>query len=271
MNILVAYRGAPRIRGWETGAMVADAFRDLSHEVDEYGFVYETKESINSPTYHPEKHYDLVLIMEHNDPDPQPFELVNQPCDRRVYWTFDISYKTRFELSNIARFQPDHVFCANYYLCPMIVHFLNIETTFLPYAACLKRHFRDIDPAIKKYDITLVGTERPDRLSLVETLQKAGLDARLISDVFKEDYITAMAESRVVINQNPPEGRGLMNMRQFEAPAAGALLLTSAGDGLEQIRIPCHTYYPGYEALAAEKLFPFSFDLEALRNADQGS
>lgn len=270
MNVLVSYRGAQRIRGWETGSMVANAFRRLGHFVDEYGEVYETGESITSSSYDPYKHYDLVLICEHNDGAQQPFNLIGQPCNKRVYWTFDISYKVGHELSVIKNFCPDHIFNANYYLCPVTQDLLGISTTFLPYAADINKHFRNLDEIEKKYDVTLVGTSRPDREKLIEAIRAEGLDARLISGVFKDEYVDALASSRIVINQNPPEGRGLMNMRQFEAPAAGALLLTVQGDGVEQIKLPCMTYLPGQEAKAAKRLVPWSFDLETIRDAGHG-
>lgn len=232
MNILVVYRSGERIYGWATGNMIADAFRDLGHEVDEFGEVYETGESITSPAYHPNKYYNLMLVLEHGDPKPIPFFLKeNQPHDLLAYWTFDISYKIEHELNVIRLWEPDHILCANYYHCQTIEQLLDMPVTFLPYACCPKRHFREIGSVPKTRDIALVGTARPDRVKLISDLRSEGLNAHLVSGVFKEDYITALAESRVVINQNPPQGRGILNMRFWEVPAAGSLLYTQAGDG----------------------------------------
>jgi hypothetical protein len=247
MKILVSYRAAPRIRGWETGAMVSRAFRKLGHEVHEYAKEYQTDrwltngphsdvfsltDSIFTDMEIAERHiwprdmlkqeYDLVLNMECNDPDPQYFELVGVTTKKRAVWNFDASYYVSTALDHIARYHPDHVFFAN----SRFMEFGWDSCSWLPYAADSTDHFRPLDGP-RPIDVALVGSDRPDRRKLINTLKKAGINAQLISDVFREQYVDALASSKVIINENPAEGRGLLNMRSFEAPAAGAVLLSN--------------------------------------------
>jgi hypothetical protein len=102
----------------------------------------------------------------------------------------------------------------------------------LPYAADAEYHFRPVSFP-KKYDVALVGSDRPERRKLIDALQKAGIRAELISGVFKKQYIDALASARIVINENPDAGRGLLNMRFFETLAVGSLLINNMGDGAE--------------------------------------
>lgn len=240
MKILVSYRAAPRIRSWETGAMVAAAFRRLGHDVDEYARMYETDKwlchdadgnevmrrmtDIDDCSYTPamvhDHQYGLVLNMECNDPDPQYFELTKVKTKKRAVCHYDTSYYPAQALSNIARYKPNHVFFANSGFRQYGV----TNASWLPYAAD-PRMLRDLDYP-KTIDVALVGSDRPARRKLIETMRSDGIKAELISGVFKEDYIDALASCRIVVNENPPEGAGLLNMRSFEVPAAGAMLLT---------------------------------------------
>ena len=249
-KILISYRIAPRIRGWETGRMVAKAFVALGHEVDEYAKEYQSGRWLcKTPSgldlllepnlllpdtklsFIPEnvfmREYDLIVNLECNDPDPQYFELIGVKTKKRCVWHFDTSYYMDVASHHISQYHPDHVFYANSKLV-----WNTRNASWLPYAADSRLHVRSPSHA-KAYDIALVGSDRPDRRRLIATLQKAGIDARLISDVFKEDYVEALALARIVLNQNPPEGRGLLNMRYFETLAAGSMLLNNTGDGDE--------------------------------------
>lgn len=244
MKILVSYRVAPRIRGWETGSMVAAAFRRLGHDVDEYAREYESnkwlcrgyedqemifpyndcpwKEIIEwTPDRVHATEYDLVLNMECNDPEPQYFELTQVKTEKRAVWHFDTSYYQITAFNHITNYEPDHVFFANDNFRDY--HFKN--SSWLPYAAD-PRFFRPLDTE-KTIDVGLVGSDRPERRRLIDFLEKNGVRAQLISGVFKEDYIDALASCRIVINENPPAGTGLLNMRTFEASAAGTALLSS--------------------------------------------
>lgn len=249
-KILISYRVAPRIRTWETGSMVARAFRALGHEVDEYAKEYQAgrwlcktpfgldlllEPSLLLPdtklSFIPEnvfmREYDLVLNMECNDPDPQYFELIGVKAKKRAVYHFDTSYYMDVASHHISQYHPDHVFYANSKLV-----WNTKNTSWLPYAADSKLHVRSPSHA-KLYDVALVGSDRPDRRRLIAILQEAGIDARLISDVFKEDYVEALASAKIVLNQNPSDGSGLLNMRYFETLAAGSMLLNNAGDGDE--------------------------------------
>lgn len=242
MRILVSYRVAPRIRDWETGAMMAAAFRRLGHDVDEYAKEYETNRWLcrdylgdsvfvdNFDQWREEleivpravfnREYALVLNMECNDPDPQYFELIKVRAQKRAVWHFDTSYYSDTALTHIAAYLPDHVFFANAnfrdYRLP--------NSSWLPYAAD-PRFIRPLNTE-KVIDVGLIGSDRPERRTLIDFLDKNDIKAELISGVFRDDYINALASCRIVINENPPAGAGLLNMRSMEAPAAGAVLLS---------------------------------------------
>lgn len=247
MRILVSYRGAPRIRRWETGAMVARALRTLGHDVTEYAKVYEEDQwlltnseydggGLNAPRLNGS--FDLHIYMECNDPEPQYMETLAIRAHKRVFWSFDVSYYpdiTR-QFARFMRF--DKVFCANdrflredFWGCPVHPLAYGVDPTL---------HVRPLDTE-KAIDVGLVGSDRPARRELIHKLRDAGMNARLISDVFRDEYVDALATCKVVINENPPEGEGLLNMRHWEAQAAGAALVS--GDGEYAITSPMMLYY----------------------------
>lgn len=222
--MLINYRSAARISGWETGRCYANAFERLGHEVDIYTRQYESEQwqiSHDDRRRILSSSYDLVLCCEMNDPLGQDFEAADVKTERRAVCHYDTSYYTTQALTNIASYKPDHVFFANASF--RTYPFKN--SSWLPYAAD-PRFFRSIDTE-KTIDVGLVGSDRPERRRLIEFLFNNSINAKLISDVFQEDYIDALASCRIVINENPPQGAGLLNMRTFEAPAAGAVLLSS--------------------------------------------
>lgn len=239
MKILASYRGAPRIRGYETGAMVSAAFRRLGHDVDEYAKIYEQRFWHYSIKKHDGSlHYgsltvppdtggkwDLVLNLECNDPNRQYTELTRVSTKKRAVYHFDTSYYVSTALSHIAAYKPDHVFFANADYRKYGV----ANSSWLPYAAD-PRFLRGLDHA-KTIDVGIVGSDRPARRKLIAALKKQNIDAQLISSVFQEKYIDVLASCRIVINENPPEGRGLLNMRFTEAMAAGSVLVNNDGDG----------------------------------------
>lgn len=220
--------------------MISRALRRLGHQVFEYAKIYESQTwvSPNGREFNsgmPEilrgySDYDLVLFTECNDPEPQYLELKEVKTRKRFGWFFDTSYYPGVVGALAHRMEFDHVFSANplykgdFWTCP---------STWLPYAADAERHVRLISHD-RTIPFGLVGTERKDRKMLIRKLKRKGVDAHLISNVFCDNYVNALASSLVQINQNPREGRGLMNMRQFEAPAAGALILAQHGDFVEQ-------------------------------------
>jgi len=232
MKVLVTYRAAPRIRGWETGKMVADAFRELGHETYEFAKLYQ-KLSLAEDSGVSEDNFDLILNMECNDPDPQNHVFsLKKRTKKRAFWHFDTSYYIDLARKHIWLHKPDHVFFANANWRQYGVQ----NSSWLPYAADPK-FFRSITPD-KDFDIGFVGTIRPDRQQLIEEMRVYGVKVGVISDVFKSDYIDALSRCRVIINQNPPEGNGLLNMRTFEAPAAGAVLLSDDVSYIHEILLP---------------------------------
>lgn len=264
MKIVVSYRAAPRIRTWETGAMIAGVFRDLGHEVIEYAKVYESQEWVSylkcdSP--------DLLIWCECGDPSPQYLELKSLRCPK-FYWAFDVSYNPRFHKNLCNAMQFDWIFSAN---VNYQANFFGPKTSWLPYAADKRRHFRSLRSP-KVMDVALVGSERPDRRKLINILRAANIDAQLISGVFKEDYIDALANAKIVINENPADGRGLLNMRFTESMAAGSCLLTQRGDGedrvgTENVHFACYSTQD--EAIAKCHLLLEQEDLR-LRIAEAG-
>jgi hypothetical protein len=241
MRILVSYRGAPRIRGWETGAMVARAFRRLGHTVLEYGNIYESNEKIPGEPDWTEGHsaisvdeFDLHVFMECNDPEPQYTGLKNVKADKRVGWFFDTSYYPGQIQALVQAMEFDWVFSAN----PMFdVNFFKRPTSVLAYAADVENHFMPVCNQHTR-NFSLVGSDRPERRKIINLLDRAVGGAHLISGVFKEEFVDALADSAVVINENPPQGRGLLNMRTFEAPAAGALLMAQNADYITDYFVP---------------------------------
>lgn len=231
LRILIVYRAAQRILGWETGRYFVNSFRALGHDTDEFAMIYETNQYISSLDPF-SKHYDLVVRMEMNDPSDQwpQFKYLN--CNKHVYIEYDTSYHSEWSLNLIKYFNFNHVFCAN----SQYVKLLNIRfdgkefASYLPYAAA-PCHLRPPNHYAKNIDIALVGSDRPDRRNLIQNLRlNHYLDAHLISNVFKEDYINALASAKIIVNQNPPNGASLLNMRHFEAQAAGSLLIEQEND-----------------------------------------
>lgn len=255
MNILVSYRGAPRIRGWETGAMLARAFRSLGHEVDEYAKIYERPEWVANRNDMLSKHYDLHVYCECNDGDAQYLELKDINADRRVAWLFDIAMMADYYRRLVKMMEFDHCFAAN--LDFAYNNFFHCPTTYLPYAADMEFFGRPLDTK-KTIDVCLVGSDRPERRDLIAALHKHEINAELISGVFKEDYINTLAASKIVINDLAGGGTNLLSMRTFEAPAAGAMLLqayTPALNNVMEVGICCDVFTNNASLISACKYF----------------
>lgn len=225
MKILVSFRGANRISGWETGQFFVKAFKSLGHDVHRYGFTYETNEPFSDNADLSDK-YDLHIFCEKNDEKDQYLYLKDINVKKTIALFYDTSYVGMLHAKLTNYFQFDNVFCANY---RYDTKWFGRPTTYLPYACSIDDHFRELNYK-KKWEFGLVGSSRPDRVKLVNQLQNAGINVKLFSDIFKENYINTLASCKVVINENPPEGLGLMNMRWFEATAAGCLLIGQRSD-----------------------------------------
>ena len=233
MKVLVSYRGIPQSPGWATGDLVVKAFRALGHEVYPYAKYYQQNQWVNSdPTFGLDKHdWDLILYMECNDGDPQYAELAVARARKTACWLFDTSYYHDRCKSIVDYFRFDHIFLAN----PLTIREYKVwgykDVHYLPYACDSTLHVRPLDFP-KSHDVVLVGSIRDDRKCLANELDKHGVHLKLIGGVFREQYIDSLASAKIVINQNPQEGRGLLNMRYWETPAAGSLLFTEAVDML---------------------------------------
>lgn len=230
MRILVSYRGIPQSPGWATGDMVVKAFRELGHEVFAYAKYYQEERWVEElPRTIQMDGVDLILFMECNDGDRQYTELRTLPARKMACWLFDTSYYPDQCHSLIKWFNFDHIFLAN----PLTLqHYKAIgykNVQYLPYGCDSELHSRPLEYP-KNRSVALVGSDRPDRRQLVRDLAASGINLELISDVFRESYIDALASSRIIVNQNPEAGRGLLNMRFFEGAAAGSVVFTEFED-----------------------------------------
>jgi len=229
MKILVSYRGIPQSPGWATGDMVVKAFRALGHEAYPYAKYYQENRWVEGRPALDSQDWDLILFMECNDGDQQYPELRITRARKTACWLFDTSYQFD-RWRRLARyFSFDHYFLAN----PVTIGEYKVwgydNVHYLPYACDRELHGRPLEHP-KTHDLVLVGSIRDDRRDLARELTGHGLKLELISDVFREDYIDALASGKIVINQNPDMGRGLLNMRFFEAQAAGTIVFTEMAD-----------------------------------------
>lgn len=231
MRILVSYRGIPQSPGWATGDFVVKAFRDLGHECEPYAKFYQRHLWVENQNQYDDE-YDLLLYLECNDGDPQYTELSSVRARKTACWLFDTSYYPDHLVGLQNQFKFDVQFIAN----PLDVDRFS-HSFHMPYACDPRLHFRSLQslpgtaPSVPQTcQVALIGSDRKDRRALQQELGKSGVDLDLVSGVFREQYIDALAASEFVINQNPDAGAGLFNMRQFEAPAAGSIIFTEGRD-----------------------------------------
>lgn len=229
MKILVSYRGIPQSPGWATGDMVVKAFRELGHEAYPYAKYYQENRWVPGRPGLDNQDWDLILFMECNDGDPQYPELKVTRARKTACWLFDTSYHADRYKRLVDYFRFDHLFLAN----PLTIQEYKVwgydNVSYLPYACDRELHGRQMGHP-KTMDVVLVGSVRDDRRRLVSELNSLGVKAELIGGVFREEYIDTLASARIVLNQNPVQGRGLLNMRHFEAQAAGCVLLEQCDD-----------------------------------------
>jgi spore maturation protein CgeB len=229
MKILVSYRGIPQSPGWAVGDMVITALRDLGHEAHPYAKYYQKNDWVKTRPMLDDHDWDLILYVECNDADQQYTELRITRARKTACWLFDTSYHEDRYQSLVNYFGFDHLFLAN----PLTIQQYKVwgykNVHYLPYASDSKLHVRSLEHP-KTHDVVLVGSVRDDRRTLIAQLREGGINAELIGGKFREEYIDTLAAARVVVNQNPEIGRGLLNMRFFEAQSAGAILLTEDSD-----------------------------------------
>jgi len=250
MRVLVSYRGSPNIRGFETGHLISEAFRELGHEVFEYGNIYESNDLIGPGFRELYGHYkfqpDLWLAMETNDAENSIIQPKYLNPKKIAYWCFDISMYPEHCKQYAESIDAAHVFCAN----PNYLRLFK-AASFLPYAAA-PQFIRPLNFA-KQYDVGLVGSDRPERQALIADLRAANINAHLITGVFREAYIDALASCKIVINDIAGGGKGLMSMRGLEAPAAGSLTIFEDAEALGDLFIPgidCLTYQDSKDLIA---------------------
>jgi hypothetical protein len=229
VNIVVSYRGIPHSRGRETGACIARAFRRLGHSVYEYGNYYKTSQRIRDEAVPLET--DLLVYCECNDGDPQYEELKNLKAHKKVYWDFDISYHPARTMTFIMRMKFDAIFYANRLFGTSLKKLWH-HSYFLPYAIDDEYH-RKISEVNKEYDIGLCGSPYGIRMNYLDTLNRAGLKAKIFNGIYGVDFIRLINSFKIHLNINPSSGRGLLNARVWETTGCGTLLLTQQEDFIE--------------------------------------
>jgi hypothetical protein len=246
VKVLVSYRGIPQSPGWATGDFVVKALRTLGHEVYPYAKYYQQNRWVEERPLLDHHRWDLILFMECNDGDPQYPELKVTPARHTACWLFDTSYHQDRYRSLVNYFKFDDIFLAN----PLTVQEYRVwgydRVHYLPYAFDSEKHVRGPNHE-KTMDVALVGSIRDDRKHLAKMLGKRGIDLQLIGGVFREQYVDALASARFVVNQNPPQGRGLLNMRHFEAQAAGSIVIEQHDDLMDNCEAGLFCNMPTYD------------------------
>jgi spore maturation protein CgeB len=243
-KVLISYRGIPQSPGWATGDLVVDAFKRNGHEVYTYGHYY--RRGVKALLPHGltidqvrRDQFDLALYMEMNDGDSQYTELKYINARIRAYWDFDVSYHPQFTASVCKYLNFDHIFYAN----PDYRRFfsnLAPRISLLPYGFCSLKHVPNILKSIKerKYKFAIIGSPWKERKDIIKALNNEGIDAHLITDMYREDYIQALNDTQVSINYNVDKGRGLLVMRIWESLATHCCLITNSEDYIEQFFSP---------------------------------
>jgi spore maturation protein CgeB len=229
LDIVVSYRGTTQAPGFETGASLAAALRRLGHSVYEYGNYYRSSRRIKAEP--PPKTADLLIWCECNDRDPQYWELKSYAASRKAYWDFDTANHPQMTKRIIRHMQFDAVFYANKNFSRFFSS-MHGNANLLPYAFNDELH-RPLPTVRKTTDVGLIGSPYPKRLALVESIKKAGINARLISGVYGQDMVRALNSLKIQLNYLVGGGRGLLNARVFETIGCGTLLLNEREDGIE--------------------------------------
>lgn len=222
MRILVSYRAIPQSPGWATGDFVVQALRGLGHEVWPYAKLYQSNDWLISPAELREKSYDLLIYMEMGDGETVYPELATVAARRIVTWGFDTELYPERWLSIINLLRSNKNFLANQNLLDLFPN-----SYYLPYAADYEKHYRPISYISKNIDVSMVGSDRPERRLLIEKLNNGGINAKLVTGVFREEYIETLNCSKIVLNDNAGGGR-IVPMRPFEAIMAGSLLVDAS-------------------------------------------
>jgi hypothetical protein len=275
MHILVSYRGAPNIRGWETGAMLARAFRRLGHDVDEYAKIYQRPEwvtGLDQGVAHPSS---LLAKLKYASLRPrghartlgallsgrggarrrggEHHAMLSKAYDLHVYCECndgdpqylelkDINAKRRVAWLFDVAMRPAYYQRLVAHMAFQRCYIANLD--YVHHFSCVTSYLpyaADLEcfgrplDTPKTMEVCLVGSDRPARRELIQMLQQHGIRASLISGVFKEHYINMLAASKIVINDIAGGGTNLLSMRAFEAPAAGAMLVQASTPALRPV------------------------------------
>lgn len=236
MKILVSYRQIPESKGWATGDMMVRAFTALGHETHAYAKSYMMDEWIENPRMLLDKDFDLFLFMECGDGDRTYLELNQIRTKRKFSYFFDAALYPDKWKQIVSFFGFDANFIANKNMVDMVSN-----SHYLPYAADETLHYRPLDFP-KTRDFAIIGSDRPERRAIIASLRDAGLDAHLITNVYREQYVDALASTRFVINDVAGGGASLIPMRPFECLAAGSVLMTPMRDGCIDLGLNCIEY-----------------------------
>jgi FkbM family methyltransferase len=269
-TIVVAYRGIPHARGWATGDNLVRAFRRLGHEVYPYGNYYQTDERLSDDP--PPDRADLLVYCECNDDDPEYTELQDRNFGLKSYWDFDVDngrQETAADL--IAQLDFDVVFHANRRYGPFFQR-LASRAVFLPYAFD-DEHFFPIDRD-RPIDVGLVGSRYPERAAYLDRLGEHGAEVTVLSGVYREELVEAIAQLKMHLNLNIDGrgGAGLLVGRVWETIGCGRPLLTERKDYVEELfRDSEHVVlFNGVEDCADKIRFLLDNERERERIARQG-
>jgi hypothetical protein len=229
LSIVVAYRGIPQARNWALGACLARAFKRLGHTVYEYGNYYQTQDRV-SPISLPSS-TDILVYCECNDLDPQYLELKSLKARWKVYWDFDVAARPASTFSFLHKMGFTHIFYGNKLYREFFLS-LSPHVYYLPIGVDeeLYHPLPDNAPAI---DIGLCGTPYPSRTALINRLVEAGMEARLVTGVYAEDYVAAVNNFKIHLNADVGGGRGLLPSRIWETLGCKTLLLAERADFIE--------------------------------------
>lgn len=232
MKIIVSYRGVPQARGWEAGACLARAFRELGCEVAEFGtcFGFPDRRLSEGP---PPSGADLWIYVECGDAEPPYGEVLASDARVKVYWEFDTTIHRGFSLEFIERVGFDHVFLGNWREAPLI-RTVAPAVHFLPYAVAADR-LSPLPEVEKVADAGMVGQLTRGRVRLLESLRGAGLSAVILQGKFGVELARAINSFRIGLNYEVTGGGGLLNGRVWEVLGCGVFLLNERGNGIEEL------------------------------------
>ncbi len=233
MRLVVSYRGVPKAAGWEAGACLARAFRELGHDVTDYGTYYGESPSRRVADRGLPSEIDLWVYVECGDSERQYEEVRTVNARAKVYWEFDTAIHRGFSLDFIQRMQFDHVFLGNWREADM-VRTVHSQVHFLPYAVTADR-LAILSGTPKTLDVGMVGMETRSRRRLMNALQRAGISAAILQNRYGDELVKTINSFKICLNCEVTGGKGLLNGRLWESLGCGGFLLNERGNGIETV------------------------------------